>query len=527
MALSIKVDTGEVPSILKILGIGGMPAQANDTGGVSGNPPAAGSPAPQSSPSATAPSSADSSSTPKPPTKLLRLQQTLGAVAGGDYPAPDLSTAAPPPSVPPPGLASSMAADASTPRKATFAERHPGFIKLLTGATQFAQDAGPGIGARTFGEGFQTAAEQPALRQQRALAIQQGQAQLAHTKAQTQQLQTQVTLPNGPTVPLVLAQKLYPTLLTEQGKNSRNEATINSRESIAADKNALNLRRQGLKPNPDDPNGAPVPLTYEELSPSEQAHYDLLQSQQDAAQARADLDKAKNDPTSAAYKAAYGRLQVAQQNANTAVKRLGLDQEKFKADYFGTDKDGNPLPGTPTDENGNPIGPKVANAGKPSADRIRRGDLAANAIHNLNNIAEIVNRRPELFGTPGGLLTSVQDMIGSDDADIRSLGVEIHNYALASNGAHGVRSQQAIQKTEDELLRNFRAGQHGIIGGIAAAKGSLQDFVNDQQLGNRARPGATTTQPQKPAAAKGKLTPQQQRDQKLGVVYISGQRPQE
>jgi hypothetical protein len=75
----------------------------------------------------------------------------------------------------------------------------------------------------------------------------------------------------------------------------------------------------------------------------------------------------------------------------------------------------------------------------------------------------------------------VQPMIGSDDPDIQALGVRMHNIALASNGAHGVRSQQAIQKTEDELFNNFKAGPNAIKGALNATRGSMQTFLNDEQ----------------------------------------------
>ena len=81
-------------------------------------------------------------------------------------------------------------------------------------------------------------------------------------------------------------------------------------------------------------------------------------------------------------------------------------------------------------------------------------------------------------------------MIGSDDPDIHELGVRMHNIALASNGAHGVRAATAIQKTEDELFNNFKSGPHGIIAGLDATDGSMKTFLNDEQ--NFATTGSRT-----------------------------------
>jgi hypothetical protein len=251
---------------------------------------------------------------------------------------------------------------------------------------------------------------------------------------------------------------------------------VNSREGIA-------LRNKGLKL---DENGNQVPIPYEELSPTEQAAIDLKQSQQEAAQAKADLDKAKNDPTAPAYKAAYGRLLVAQKNAETAAGRLGLEGKKYMADYFGVDEGGQALPGTPTDEEtGRPIGPRVANAGNPSADRLRRGDLARNAITNIEAIKQRIANSPDLFGKVAGRVTNLSQISGSTDKDLAALAVAVHNLALASNGAHGLRSSQAVHDTETDILNHFHNSPDATVEALNEMKASLKTFVEDQKHGKR------------------------------------------
>lgn len=503
MALSIKVDTPEIPSILKMFGLGGLPAQAEDTGGA---PPVDASlggeaapetqPAPAANPEASAPASTHDASAP--PTKLLRLQQALGT----DKPVP-----APPLDVPGKfGVSASkpLPQDLVTPPtatiKPTFRERHPNIFKTLGALNDFVDEAGAGVGAPTFAQGFNAAGAVPDQRAKEELALATGKANLAHTQAATEQMKSQVTLPNGLTVPFALAQKLYPTLTTEQGKNARNTENVNSRESIAGDKNALALRRQGLKL---DASGKQVPLSRDEMSEAEQATLDLKQSQQDAAAARAEVDRAKNDPNSPAYKAAIGRLQVAQKNAATAAGRLGLAKDTFNANYFGTGPNGEALPGATVDDQGRPIGPRMANAAKVPADRLKRGDLASNAIQNLDDIVGLIHQNPDLFGSLSGRITTVREMMGSDDPSIRQIAIAAHNYALASAGVHGTRSQGAVEKTENELLNHWKDGDVAVLGGIAQAKKSLNNFVENQQLGNKPIPKAGATKPpQTPAAAK-------------------------
>jgi len=515
MALQLKVDTEDVPSIFKILGLdsGSSDALASAAGGDSSKIPPANIAAPPPQGTMPPPSSV--------PTKLGRLQQIIQASQGNadhptmtdgfngpppdNYVMQDSGGAPTPPAVPPAGPISPQpvntlpAMGAGAPAvKGTFQDQHPTLYRILKGLATTAEGGVAGTGAMTFGQGFGAAHEitDPARKAMEQATLAEKQAGTAHTKAATEQMSSQVTLPNGLTVPFALASKLYPTLTTEQGKNTRAQAALDSKESIQAGKDAIALRSKGLKPNPN--GGAPIPLTRDEMSETEQASLDLKQSQQDAASARAELDRQKNDPNSAAYKAAMGRLQVAAKNAQTAAGRLGLAKDTFNANYFGIGPTGAALSGAQIDEKtGQPIGPRMANAGKVSADRLKRGDLAANAIHNLNNVEEIIGRRgDDLFGPIMGRISNIRDMVGSDDPDLAAIGTEIHNYALASNGAHGVRSQQAVEKTEDEILKQMKRGTNGAMGGIRAAKDSLLDFVKDQQLGSKARPASPTAQPQ-------------------------------
>lgn len=108
-------------------------------------------------------------------------------------------------------------------------------------------------------------------------------------------------------------------------------------------------------------------------------------------------------------------------------------------------------------------------------------------------------------------------MIGSDDPDIHEMGVRMHNIALASNGAHCVRAQGAIQKTEDELFNNFKSGPNGVGGALKATRDSMQTFINDeknfQTTGTRTAAGNALTPPSQNKPAKN--TPATSTDQKI------------
>jgi hypothetical protein len=145
------------------------------------------------------------------------------------------------------------------------------------------------------------------------------------------------------------------------------------------------------------------------------------------------------------------------------------------------------------------IGAKAGTPGamKVPADVTKRAALASNVLENSDAVEDILRRRPDIVGAAGGRYTNVQQMIGSDDPDIQALGVRIHNIALASNGAHGIRSKDAVNQTEDEIFNHFKAGPHAIHGALDATRSSVQTFLDDernfQTSGNRG--GAPATPP--------------------------------
>lgn len=152
----------------------------------------------------------------------------------------------------------------------------------------------------------------------------------------------------------------------EAGRHNRAEEDIAGRRIDATDEQKRNelsvkLRKYGLSV---DQEGKTVPISYEQMSPTEQAAYDLKQSQGDAAEARALLDHVKANPNSPQNAAIRERLRIMAQNATTAAGKLGLDGKKFVAEYYGTDENGTPLAGVQTTEEGTPIGPKISGANR-------------------------------------------------------------------------------------------------------------------------------------------------------------------
>ena len=268
------------------------------------------------------------------------------------------------------------------------------------------------------------------------------------------------------------------TTAVEQGKPELQQ----EQQRITEEKNKMTneaaLRKQG---NMRDASGNIVPIPYEELSAHEQGVYDLNQAKAHAQDAIAELKSAQADPTSPQSQLILAKAKAEGEKMDQAGQKLGLDVDKYKAEYLGVDHNNNPLAGVQTTPEGKPIGTKVTGAkgAKPTANQTMKADLAENVVHNVDKATKLIRSNPDLFGKVSGKFTTAAQMIGSNDPAIAKLGLIIHNTALATNGIHGLRSAQAIEGTEKELLNKFKNSPEATIAALKENRRSVGDFMRD------------------------------------------------
>ena len=113
-----------------------------------------------------------------------------------------------------------------------------------------------------------------------------------------------------------------------------------------------------------------------------------------------------------------------------------------------------------------------------TADEKKKAELAENMVFNINNVASILKRRPDIVGVVGGRFTSVQQMAGSNDPDIVALGTDIHNIGMANGGIHGMRSPQQAEDYANQVLNHFKNGPKGVYGGLKSSADSVQTFID-------------------------------------------------
>lgn len=115
----------------------------------------------------------------------------------------------------------------------------------------------------------------------------------------------------------------------------------------------------------------------------------------------------------------------------------------------------------------------------PTADEQKRADLAQNLNENLDQLEEIVNRRPDLFGKVQGRFTKFKEWAGSDDPDVAALkGIE-DRLGMVAQSSHGMRSAQHVAESANSILNSYKNGPDAMKRAIADARKSAQTFLDN------------------------------------------------
>lgn len=116
---------------------------------------------------------------------------------------------------------------------------------------------------------------------------------------------------------------------------------------------------------------------------------------------------------------------------------------------------------------------------QPTADERKRADLVTNLNENLDQLEEIVKKRPELFGKIAGRMTKAKEFIGSDDPDVAALkGIE-DRLGMVQQSSHGMRSAQHVEQSAQSVLNGFKNGDQGMLRAISDARKSGATFTAD------------------------------------------------
>lgn len=142
---------------------------------------------------------------------------------------------------------------------------------------------------------------------------------------------------------------------------------------------------------------------------------------------------------------------------------------------------------------------------QPTADEKKRADLVENLNENLDQLEDIVNRRPDLFGKVAGRYTQLREWTGSSDPDVAALKGISDRLGMVQQSSHGMRSAQHVEQSANSVLNGFKNGPDAMKKAIADARKSGETFTKDVQNPGRAA-AAPTAQPQ------GELKPPKEAD---------------
>lgn len=114
-----------------------------------------------------------------------------------------------------------------------------------------------------------------------------------------------------------------------------------------------------------------------------------------------------------------------------------------------------------------------------TADEERRSDLSRNLNENLDQLDDILNRRPDLFGPMAGRLTAMREAVGTSDPDVARLKTIKEQLGMAVVGAHAMRNASHVETAANAIVNGFNNSPEAIKAASAVARQSVATFQKD------------------------------------------------
>lgn len=171
---------------------------------------------------------------------------------------------------------------------------------------------------------------------------------------------------------------------------------------------------------------------------------DLRGAQKELAEARTEVEHAKNDPNSPAFKAAQQRLAMAQYAHDLAAKNLDLHQQQF----------GNKL--------------QEQELLKPSGQAQSRGSAAQAVLSLMPDLDKLVRSNAKEMGPLMGRINRGEIAIGNVDPKVAELYSAMKSFYALQPAVHGFRNAEFVKDFEHALgtlerdPEAFLAGMHGL-----------------------------------------------------------------
>lgn len=261
----------------------------------------------------------------------------------------------------------------------------------------------------------------------------------------------------------------------EEMKATSAEKVATTRTTGAKNKLISDLAKQQLVPVFDD-NGeyqSSRPMSDAELSQYQKNQTTLVGNKADTEKHKQDLEDAKGtlakaqsdyneahaksltDPNTPMNQKILEQLKLAQRRMTVAEVNVGIRGKEYLGRYYGTDEQGNPLPGAVADENGLPVGSAFAHFYAPTAATLTKAQ-AVPQIEGMANRMIAFAQNPaneQVFGKEGGLRAYASGKIGTNDPRLAGIGADIESLASFLTTMHGARGA-ALAEGFKGTLRN-------------------------------------------------------------------------
>lgn|SRR5882757_2300099 len=237
---------------------------------------------------------------------------------------------------------------------------------------------------------------------------------------------------------------------------------VESEISARGNKDESALAKIGMK---RDANGEIVPDENSEVFKGQQAKIttgeetakqlnSLREAQKELATARTEVERAKNDPNSPAFKAANQRLIQAQRAHEIAAQNLGLHQQEFANKLHEQD------------------------LVKPSGQSQSRGSAAQSVINLLPGLEASVRKNAGSMGPLMGRLAKGEIAIGNVPPDVAELYSAMKSFYALQPAVHGFRNAEFVKDFE-HALGTLERDPEAFIAGMKGLKPTLESVANE------------------------------------------------
>lgn len=181
---------------------------------------------------------------------------------------------------------------------------------------------------------------------------------------------------------------------------------------------------------------------------------ELRDSQETLNEARAEAEKAKNDPNSPAYKAAQQKLAMAQRAHDVAAANLGLHQQEFA----------------------NKI--QEQELVKPSGQATSRGSAAQAVLDIMPDLEKSVRANAAEMGPIMGRLNRGEIKIGDVSPDVARLYSAMKSFYALQPAVHGFRNAEFVKDFET-ALGTLERDPDAFIAGMQGLKPTLESVAKE------------------------------------------------